>query len=323
MPYYNRAEREIGVSADVEDQAYLGIDFDRRLRVPDEGPAAVLPGQDGRQGRRRHDGRARRRAVRAEGPGVPAGPQRDPESGLRRRQGLRARSARSAPTRSRWAGAARATTTAFRSARSRPSTTPARRSPRRSRPDGSTCSPRRSPPRCMIDENGPGQRDRVQDLPRPELARSTPSAPCAGGSTSCARQRDRERAADARLGAAQHERADGPQPHGPRLPAELGAAARDRRHDARHDLHGRHHGPAERPLPPAPGRLQRRHPQRRLGLGGGLAVHRSARAGRLLEQVRVLAAHGAGRPDLSSAPARVHDRGAAEPEQPGHRRSGL
>ena len=53
-----------------------------RLCVPDEGPAAVLPGQDGGAGRRRHDGRARRRAVRAEGQGVPAGAQRDPEPGL-------------------------------------------------------------------------------------------------------------------------------------------------------------------------------------------------------------------------------------------------
>ena len=136
-------------------------------------------------------------------------------------------------------------------------------------------------------------------------------------------ERDRERTPDARLGADQRERPDGPQPDGSRLPAELGAAARECRHDARDRLHGRDPGPADRPLPPAPGRLLRRHPQRRLGLGGGLSVHRCPRAGRLLEPVRLVAAHHARRANPASASARVHDRGAAEPEQPGQHRSGL
>src|SRR5438309_3333226 len=33
-PYYNEAEREMGVSADVEDQAYLGISFDEGYVFP-------------------------------------------------------------------------------------------------------------------------------------------------------------------------------------------------------------------------------------------------------------------------------------------------
>ncbi len=37
MPFYNRAEREIGVSADVEDQSYLGIDFDPGYVFPMKG----------------------------------------------------------------------------------------------------------------------------------------------------------------------------------------------------------------------------------------------------------------------------------------------
>src|SRR5436305_8781549 len=36
-PYYNEAEREVGVSADVEDQAYLGISFDERYVFPMKG----------------------------------------------------------------------------------------------------------------------------------------------------------------------------------------------------------------------------------------------------------------------------------------------
>ena len=68
------------------------------------------------------------------------------------------------------------------------------------------------------------------------------------------RQRDREPAADAGVGADEHQRAGGAQPDGPRVPAELGAAARDRRHDARDRLHGRHQRPARRGVPPPPGR---------------------------------------------------------------------
>ena len=50
-PYYREAEREIGVSADVEDQAYLGITFPQGYVFPMRGHAAFVSRQDGRQGR--------------------------------------------------------------------------------------------------------------------------------------------------------------------------------------------------------------------------------------------------------------------------------
>ena len=137
-PHYRQAEREIGVSADVEDQAYLGISFPPGYVFPMRGlPLSYLDKMvakdlDGTRGR------ARRRAVRAQGAPVPAGTQRHPEPRLRRRQGLPpGRRGQHEPGRDR-AVAARATTTACRSARCRPSTTRARPWRRRCRPGGST-----------------------------------------------------------------------------------------------------------------------------------------------------------------------------------------
>ncbi len=72
-------------------------------------------------------------------------------------------------------------------------------------------------------------------------------------------------------------------------------------------------------IPQQAGRLQRRHPQRRLGLGGRLARLRPLRDGRLAVQIRPGAAAGPGRPDHAPVAARLHDRGDAEPQQPGQR----
>ena len=130
-PYYRQAEREIGRVRRRRGPGVPGHDLPARLRVPDAQDAAVLPGPGRRPGRGRHAGGPRRRAVQPADPQLPAGPQRHPEPGLRRRQGLQTRRRGEHPPGGGEAGAARATTTASRSARSRPSTTRARRWPRR------------------------------------------------------------------------------------------------------------------------------------------------------------------------------------------------
>ena len=103
-PFYNEAEREIGVSADVEDQAYLGITFDEDYVFPMKGlPLSYLDQMVG-QGRRRDAGRARRGAAGSCG----SGPSRraataspiPPTTGA----GATSRGARSAPTRSKTGG---------------------------------------------------------------------------------------------------------------------------------------------------------------------------------------------------------------------------
>ena len=184
------------------------------------------------QGHRRHAGRTRRRAARAAGPAVPAGPQRHTEPGLRRRARASCPTGAVSTTRSRRAGAARATTTACRSARCRPSTTPARRSSKalQTRP-GRPARPGGRLHRVHHRRgHGPGDRIEYQAL-RPTRTRPgcTTLEP-AGPDVRAGRQRDREPAADARLRPAQLERADRAQPDGPRLPAELGAAAGGGRH---------------------------------------------------------------------------------------------
>ena len=131
------------------------------------------------------------------------------------------------------------------------------------------------------------------------------------------RERDRERPAHARLEPAEHERPDGPQPDGPRVPAAVGAAARDRGHVPRHHLHRRDHGPARRAVPRAAGRLQRRHPQRRLGLGDRVAVLGPARHRRRPAQARPGPARRAGQPAFPAAAAGLHDRGGARAEPTG------
>ena len=121
-PYYAEAEREIGVSADVEDQAYLGITFDENYVFPmrglplsylDKMVARDLDGMPIELDGERTQLRVRPFPQGRNGIPNPASPE-----------------VRSAPIRSRSAVAARATTTAFRSVPCRPSTTPARRSPR-------------------------------------------------------------------------------------------------------------------------------------------------------------------------------------------------
>ena len=72
-PYYEQAERELGVSADVEDQAYLGIDFEPDYVFPMKGlplsylDKMVAKGVDG------IDVELGGEDVRAEGPALPAG----------------------------------------------------------------------------------------------------------------------------------------------------------------------------------------------------------------------------------------------------------
>ena len=137
-PHYQQAERELGVSADVADQTFYGITFPPGYEFPMHGlPASYLDKIVARD----LDGTAdpaRGHHLHGGGPADGPGPQRNAEPGVRRRQGLRPRRCRRAPTRSTRATAARATSTASRCARCRPSTTPARRSPSACRPGAST-----------------------------------------------------------------------------------------------------------------------------------------------------------------------------------------
>ena len=72
-----------------------------------------------------------------------------------------------------------------------------------------------------------------------------------------------------------------------------------------------------------PGRVRGRHPQRRLGLGHRLAVLGSGHDGRRREPVRRGTAQVAAGPAQPPAAAGLHDRCAAQREQPGHRRPEL
>ncbi len=91
MPFYAQAEREIGVSADVEHQTFLGAHFEPGYVFPmHELPLSYLDqmvakGIDGTFVEL--DGEA----GRAPGPGLPAGPQRHPQPRVRRRPRVHAR----------------------------------------------------------------------------------------------------------------------------------------------------------------------------------------------------------------------------------------
>ena len=198
-PFYHEAEREIGVSADVEDQAYLGITFARRTTCSRCAGCRCRTSTRWSPGPRRDAGRARRRALELQVRAVPAGPQRDPEPGLRRRARATCRSGPSAPTRSRRASAARATTTASRicpvQAKYNAGKTLAKAAPERASrpagPDGGLQGARRR-------DSGRVTEIEYSRYDRPDLAgvtpRERPRADVRAG-----RQRDRERPADAGL----------------------------------------------------------------------------------------------------------------------------
>ena len=312
-PYYRDAEREIGVSADVDDQAYLGMQFPPGYVFPMRGlplsylDQMVAKGVDGTGVDL--DGEHVTLKVRP----LPAGPQRHPQSRLRRRPGIRPRGRGQHLPGARWAAAARATTTASRSARYRPSTTRARRWPRPSAA-GSSCWPRRSPTRCTsTTENGRVSAHRVPAVSAIRPPPSTHRRRRAGAFSCWPRTRSRTPRLMLASGLNSTSGLMGRQPDGPRVPAQLGAAARDRGHRARHQLHRGHHRSARRRVPPQPGRVRRRHPQRRLGMGDRLADHGPAAHRGRPEQVRPGPAPRPGRPGLPPAAARVHARRPADP----------
>ena len=101
---------------------------------------------------------------------------------------------------------------------------------RPARADGRLAGPRRS-------EDGRVTRHRVQGLRRRRVPEHT-TGTVRGRVFVLAANAIENAAADARLRAAEQQRAGRPQPDGPRLPAHLGAAARGGRHDARHRCTG-------------------------------------------------------------------------------------
>ena len=131
-------------------------------------------------------------------------------------------------------------------------------------------------------------------------------------------------AADARVGPAEHQRPGRPQPHGPRLPADLGADARDRGRDARAPSARR----ASRTC--AAARSAAGRPPFAVDIhndGWGWATGSPYSDLTAWWTTRTCSARrcarGARRPDLAPAAARLHDRGAARAEQPRHRRPAL
>ena len=61
-PYYRQAELEIGVAADVADQAHLGVEFAPGYDYPMQRIPPSYSDQVLADGRRRHGGHGRRRA---------------------------------------------------------------------------------------------------------------------------------------------------------------------------------------------------------------------------------------------------------------------
>ena len=265
QPYLEMAEREIGVSADVADQTYLGTDFRKGYVFPMHGlPLSYLDKQV--------DEGLRGTSVELGGESFPLGvrpyPQGRnaiPNKAYDERQGLCARrrgldqpggGRRPLPGQQRLradlpgAGKVQCRQDSGQGARQRPR--------RHSDANGRLARRRRW--------SWPCHGDRGQALPRCRF-------PCARGRERSGphlraqRQRDRDAPPHAGLRAEQHERARRPQPDGSRLPADLGADAAGLRHDAGHQLHRRHRRAARRRLPPAAGGLRRRTSTTTAGAG--------------------------------------------------------
>ena len=251
-PYYEQAERELGVSADVEDQAYLGITFEPGLRLPDARAAAVLPRQDGRQGHRRHrsssstasDYELKVRTFPQARNGIP-NPAYDGGKGF---TPVGAVSTHQVEEGGRCQGNINCVPICPVQAKYNAGKTLARRCRR-----GSVDLLAQTVASKVHRRRGhrPGQRRSSTRPTATATRREHTTGTVRGRIVRARRQRDRERPADAGLRAAQQQRAGRAQPDGPCVPAQLGAAARDRRHDARHRLHRRDRRPARRRIPRA------------------------------------------------------------------------
>ncbi len=301
--------------------ATSGITFPPGYVFPMRGMPPVLPRSGDRQGVDGIEVDARRRDLYgSRSAPFPQARNGVPNPDIRRRQGLRAgRRGQHHPGRAR-ASAARATSTA-----SRICPVQAKYNARQDagqgarRPAASTSSPQTVASQVHVDpETRPGQPHRVQELRGPRVARHTTAASAGRVFVLAANAVENARLMLA-SGLPSTQRAGRPQPDGPRRTCSPGALMPEMAGTMRgplctggiEDLRG---GAFRR----RQAAFARRHPQRRLGLGHRLAVHRPDRPRRRPEPVRRGAAPRAGRPDLAAAAARVHDRGAAEPEQPRH-----
>ena len=230
-PFYREAEREIGVSADVADQSFLGLSYPPGYVFPMRGlPPSYLDQVVGRgingtgvelsgerftlQVRLFPQGRN----------GIP-NPEYDGGRGYTPVGAVSTHQAEAG-------GRCRATTTACRSARSRPSTTRARPWPR---PVGNGVDLLAQAVAYQVDTDPVNGRVTHIEFRayRDPSRRGTSRGRRAGGSSCSPPARSRTPGSCWPPGCTSAERAHRPQPDGPRVPAQLGAAARGRGHRPR------------------------------------------------------------------------------------------
>ena len=308
-PWYEKAELELGVAANVEDQQYLGLTLPPGLRVSDVPDPAELPRPVRRAHGRRPDRDARRGALRAAGVEHAAGAQLDAQPALRRRQrlpaGRRARRAARGPS-------LRGQLELHPDLPGAGQVQPAQDlGPGHGRRRGADTVRRvqADPLRPRADLRARVHRVRRRSAAAQAAARD-------GRSLRAGRQRDRERQAAARLTRPEHQRSDRPQPDGPPVRAGVGADAVRRRRLPRAELDVGDRDPARRRRSARSGRPSGWRSATGAGTSRRSRRTRTSRPRSRPGRLRDGAARPARRPDLAPVPPRLPVRAAAGPAQP-------